>query len=111
MNVIVTVVVAVVVILPSPQRYRSPHLEAEVRNTKTVFNNCRGYRFKVSLIMIWEGGINNNVGGPKWDSMTLKSHGRVTSHIFMKEPEGSSEKILKYTKCTHLRISIPSQKT
>ena len=32
------------------------------------------------------------------------------SHIFVKEPEGSSEKTLKYTKCTYGRIFIPSQK-
>ena len=43
-----------------------------------------------------EGEINNNEGGPKWDSVTLESHGRVKSHIFVKKTEGSSEKILTY---------------
>ena len=47
----------------------------------------------------------------KWDYVTLKSHGRVTSHIFVKEPEGSSEKKLKYANCTYGRIFVPSQKT
>ena len=46
----------------------------------------------------------------KEDSVTLKSRRSVASHIFVKEPEGSSEKILKYVKCTHLRIIVPSQK-
>ena len=32
------------------------------------------------------------------------------SHIFVKEPEGSSEKILKYAKCTYGGIFVPSQK-
>ena len=32
------------------------------------------------------------------------------SHIFVKEPEGSSEKILKYVNCTYGRIFVPSQK-
>ena len=32
------------------------------------------------------------------------------SHIFLKEPEGSSEKILKYVNCTYGRIFVPSQK-
>ena len=32
------------------------------------------------------------------------------SHIFVKEPEGSSEKILKYVKCTYGRIFVQSQK-
>ena len=41
-----------------------------------------------------EEGINNNEIGPKRDSVTLKSHGRVTSHIFVKEPEESFLKIL-----------------
>ena len=52
--------------------------------------------------MIEGEGINNYEGGPKW--------GRVTSHIFVKEPEGFSEKILKYVKGAYLRISVPSQK-
>ena len=40
-------------------------------------------------------------------------HKHVTeerSPIFVKEPEGSSEKILKYVKCTYGRIFVPSQK-
>ena len=32
------------------------------------------------------------------------------SHIFVKEPEGSSEKILIYLKCTYGRIFVPGQK-
>ena len=32
------------------------------------------------------------------------------SHIFVKEPEGSSEKILKYVKCTYGRIFVLNQK-
>ena len=32
------------------------------------------------------------------------------SHIFVIEPEGSSEKTLKYAKCTYGRIFVPSQK-
>ena len=36
--------------------------------------------------------------------MTLKSRDRVTSHIFVKEQEGSSQKILKYVNCTYIRI-------
>ena len=31
------------------------------------------------------------------------------SHIFVKKPEGSSEKILQYVKCTYGRIFVPSQ--
>ena len=31
------------------------------------------------------------------------------SHIFVKEPEGSSEKILMYVKCTYGRIFVLSQ--
>ena len=31
------------------------------------------------------------------------------SHIFEKEPEGSSKKILKYVNCTYGRIFVPSQ--
>ena len=50
-----------------------------------------------------EGRINNNEGGPKRDSVTLKSCWRVTSHIFVKEPEGSSEKILTNVKCTYAK--------
>ena len=46
----------------------------------------------------------------KWDSVTLKSRGRVTSYIFVKESEGSSEKILKYAKCKYLSIFFLSQK-
>ena len=42
--------------------------------------------------------MNNNEGGPKQDSVTLESRGRVTSQICVKEPEGSSEKILEYVK-------------
>ena len=42
--------------------------------------------------------------------VTLKSCGRVTSHIFVKEPEGSWEKIFKYVNCTYGRIPGPSQK-
>ena len=38
---------------------------------------------------------------------TLKSLGRITSHTFWKEPEGCSEKILKYVKCAYIRISLP----
>ena len=60
--------------------------------------------------MLGKGGINNNEGGPKWDYVALKGHGRVTSHISVKEPEGSSEKILKYVKCTYGRIFVPSKK-
>ena len=41
---------------------------------------------------------------------TVKSHGRVTSYIFVKEREGSSEKIFKYLNCTYERIFVPSQK-
>ena len=41
---------------------------------------------------------------------TVKSHGRVTLHIFVKEREGSSEKISKYVNCTYGRIFVPSQK-
>ena len=40
-------------------------------------------------------------------------HKHVTeerSPIFVKEPEGSSEKILKYVKCTYITISAPNQK-
>ena len=44
------------------------------------------------------------------DSMTIENHGRVTSHIFVKEPEGSSEKILKYVNYRYGRIFVPSQK-
>ena len=32
------------------------------------------------------------------------------SHIFVKETEGSSEKISKYVNCTYGRIFVPSQK-
>ena len=32
------------------------------------------------------------------------------SHIFVKEPEGSSKKILKYVNCTYGRIFVPSKK-
>ena len=32
------------------------------------------------------------------------------SDIFVKETEGSSEKILKYVKCTYGRIFVPSEK-
>ena len=32
------------------------------------------------------------------------------SHIFVKEPEGSSEKILMYVKYTYGRIFVPSKK-
>ena len=31
------------------------------------------------------------------------------SHIFVKEPKGSSEKILKFVKCTYGRIFVPSE--
>ena len=44
------------------------------------------------------------------NSVTLKSRGRVASHMFVKEPEGSSEKILKYVKRTLLRIFVPNPK-
>ena len=60
--------------------------------------------------MIGGRGVNNNEGGPKWVYVTLKSRRRVTSHIFVKEPEGSSEKILKYVNCTYGRVFVPSQK-
>ena len=60
-----------------------------MRDTKIVFNNCRGYRVKVSLIIVGVRGDNINEGGPQQVSMTLESRGRVTSHIFVKEPEGS----------------------
>ena len=43
---------SLLIIPHSSQRYRSPHLEAEVCDTKIVFNNCRGYRVKVSLIIL-----------------------------------------------------------
>ena len=46
----------------------------------------------------------------KWDYITLKSCGRVTSDIFVKESEGSSEKILKYVECKYLSIFFLSQK-
>ena len=42
--------------LTPPQRYRSSHMEGEVRDTKIVFNNCLGYSVKVSLIMIGRRG-------------------------------------------------------
>ena len=45
--------------------------------------------------------------GGRGDFMHVKTHGRVTSHIFVKEPEGSSEKILKYLNYTYVRISGP----
>ena len=48
--------------------------------------------------------------GKNRDYVTLKSRGRVTSHIFVKEPKGSSEKILKFVNCTYIRIFVPSQK-
>ena len=35
------------------------------------------------------------------ETVTRKSFGRVTSYIFMKEPIGASEKILKYVNCTY----------
>ena len=60
--------------------------------------------------MLGEGEINNIEGGPKRDYVTLEKNGRVISHIFVKEPEGSSGKILKYVKCTYGRIVVPSQK-
>ena len=41
--------------------------------------------------------------------MTLKSRGRVASHIFVKKTEESSEKTLKYVNCAHVMISGPSQ--
>ena len=42
--------------------------------------------------------------------VTLKSHGcEMTSHIFVKEPEGTSKKILKYVNCTYGRIFVTSQ--
>ena len=41
---------------------------------------------------------------------TVKSHGRVTSYIFVKEREGSSEKILKYVNCTYGSIPGSSKK-
>ena len=41
------------------------------------------------------------------ETVTLKSFGRVTSYIFMKEPIGSSEKILKYVNCTYTSIFVP----
>ena len=41
---------------------------------------------------------------------TIKSHGKVALHIFVKEREGSSEKISKYVNCTYGRIFVPSQK-
>ena len=56
---VVDFVVVIVLNPPSPQRCRSPHLEAEVRGIQIVFKNCRGYRVKVSLIMIGGRGINN----------------------------------------------------
>ena len=43
--------------------------------------------------------------GGRGDFMHVKTHGRVTSHIFVKEPEGSLEKILTYLNCTYVRIS------
>ena len=42
--------------------------------------------------------------------MTIKNRGRVISHIFVKQTEGSSEKILKYVNCTYGSIPRPSQK-
>ena len=60
--------------------------------------------------MIGGRGINNNEGGLKRDFVTLESYGKVTSRIFVKESEGSSEKILKYVKCTYGRISVPRPK-
>ena len=60
--------------------------------------------------MLGEWRINNNERGPKRDYVALESRGRVTSHIFVKEPEGSSKKILKYVNCTYGRIFVPSQK-
>ena len=48
-----------------------------------------------------KGGLITIIEG-RGDSVTLKSRGR--NHIFfVKEPEGSSEKILKYIKCTYLK--------
>ena len=35
--------------------------------------------------------------------MTLKSQGRVTLRMFMKEPEESSKKILKYVQCEYVK--------
>ena len=56
-----------------------------------------------------QGKSYNNWGKVgRVDSVTLKSHGRMTSHIFVKELEGSSEKILKYVKFKCIRISVPS---
>ena len=60
--------------------------------------------------MIGGRGINNNEGELKRDFATLESYGKVTSRIFVKESEGSSEKILKYANCTYGRIFVPSQK-
>ena len=44
------------------------------------------------------------------DSLTLKSNGRVTSHMFVKEPAGSSEKIIKYVKYIYRRIDVSNEK-
>ena len=43
-------------------------------------------------------------------STTLKSRKRVISHILVKKTRGSSEKIIKYVKCTYIRISVPIKK-
>ena len=48
--------------------------------------------------------------GEREDSVTLNSRGRVVSHIFVKEPEESLEKILKYVKYIYILISVPNQK-
>ena len=37
--------------------------------------------------------------------MHINTHGRVTSHFLVKEPEVSSEKRLKYVNCTYIWIS------
>ena len=42
--------------------------------------------------------------------VSIESRGRATSDIFVKEPEGSWEKILKYVNCTYGIIPGPSQK-
>ena len=57
-----------------------------------------------------EGEIIDEEKEEFFDSVIIESRGRVTSHMFVKEPEGSLEKKLKYVNCSYGRIFIPNQK-
>ena len=48
---------------------------------------------KASIIMIGGRGVIDEEKAGICDCVRGKSRGRVTSHIFVKTPEGSSEKI------------------